>query len=162
LCETIPALREAIRLEEEACSHPNRNAAYGNGNGNGRSAAGSKGKKKARGRFGDDGEKVDGRAGPRSENIVLQKSQYFFFFFFLWPNSSSPWDLSIVLCIAIDYVQDLLIDRKDLLARLHIARNSLARGHPLLLSDGREMLWEREWTGGEHDADDEDDDDDEE
>jgi len=136
LCETIPALREAIRLEEEACSHPNRNAAYGNGNGNGRSAAGSKGKKKARGRFGDDGEKVDGRAGPRSENIVLQKT--------------------------IDYVQDLLIDRKDLLARLHIARNSLARGHPLLLSDGREMLWEREWTGGEHDADDEDEDDDEE
>jgi len=134
LCETIPALREAIRLEEEAYSHPNRNAAYGNGNG--RSAAGSKGKKKARGRFGDDGEKVDGRAGPRSENIVLQKT--------------------------IDYVQDLLIDRKDLLARLHIARNSLARGHPLLLSDGREMLWEREWTGGEHDADDEDEDDDEE
>jgi hypothetical protein len=68
LCESVPALREAIRLEEEAAS---------NGSGNGQAAAGSKGKKKSRGKLlNDDGEKVDGRAGPRSENVVLQKSQY--------------------------------------------------------------------------------------
>ena len=58
LCETIPALREAIRAEEEA-----------------NSASGSGGKKRRRNRVGDDGEKVDGRAGPRSENIVLAKSE---------------------------------------------------------------------------------------
>ncbi|KAH9994763.1 hypothetical protein BJV77DRAFT_993009, partial [Russula vinacea] len=57
LCETVPALREAIRAEEEASS-----------------GLGSGGKKRrTRGRVGDDGERVDGRAGPRSENIVLAK-----------------------------------------------------------------------------------------
>ena len=59
LCETIPALREAIRAEEEASS----------GLGHGGK------KRRTRGRVGDDGEKVDGRAGPRSENIVLAKSE---------------------------------------------------------------------------------------
>lgn len=59
LCETIPTLREAIRAEEDASS-----------------GLGLGGKKRrARGRVGDDGEKVDGRAGPRSENIVLAKSK---------------------------------------------------------------------------------------
>jgi hypothetical protein len=59
LCETIPALREAIRAEEEASS--------GLGPGGKR--------RRTRGRIGDDGEKIDGRAGPRSENIVLAKSK---------------------------------------------------------------------------------------
>jgi hypothetical protein len=64
LCETIPALREAIRAEEEASS-----------------GLGPGGKKRrARGRVSDDGEKVDGRAGPRSENIVLAKSEPPYFF----------------------------------------------------------------------------------
>ena len=59
LCETVPALREAIRAEEEASS-----------------GLGSGGKKRrTRGRVGDDGERIDGRAGPRSENIVLAKSK---------------------------------------------------------------------------------------
>jgi hypothetical protein len=59
LCETIPALREAIRAEEEASS-----------------GLGPGGKKRrARGRVSEDGEKIDGRAGPRSENIVLAKSE---------------------------------------------------------------------------------------
>lgn len=61
LCETIPALREAIRAEEEASN-----------------TLGPGGKKRrARGRVSDDGEKIDGRAGPRSENIVLAKSEPF-------------------------------------------------------------------------------------
>jgi hypothetical protein len=63
LCETIPALREAIRAEEDTS----------NGMGHGGK------KRRARGRVGEDGEKVDGRAGPRSENIVLAKSKPLFF-----------------------------------------------------------------------------------
>jgi hypothetical protein len=59
LCETIPALREAIRAEEEA------NTGLGTGGK----------KRRARGRVSEDGEKVDGRAGPRSENIVLAKNK---------------------------------------------------------------------------------------
>ena len=59
LCETIPALREAIRAEEEAS--------------NGLGPGGKK--RRSRGRVGEDGEKIDGRAGPRSENIVLAKSK---------------------------------------------------------------------------------------
>jgi hypothetical protein len=66
LCDAVPALREAIRQEEEAS---------GDGDGSGKTAAGSKGKKKSRSKMhSDDGDKIDGRAGPRSENIVLQKS----------------------------------------------------------------------------------------
>ena len=61
LCDTIPALREAIRAEEEASS-----------------TVGPGGKKRrTRGRVSEDGEKIDGRAGPRSENIVLAKSEPF-------------------------------------------------------------------------------------
>jgi hypothetical protein len=106
--------------------------------------------------FNDDGEKVDGRAGPRSENVVLQKS---------------AWGGTAVLFVfitdhhppaAIDHIEDLLADRSELLSRLNTARNSLARGHPLLTSGSRDPLWEREWTGGEGAADDDDEDDDDE
>lgn len=65
LCETIPALREAIRAEEEVTAA----AATGStGHGSGR-------RRKSRARAAEDGEKIDGRAGPKSENIVLQKSE---------------------------------------------------------------------------------------
>lgn len=67
LCDTVPALREAIRKEEEEAAVLLANT----GNGSARSAAR---KKKAKS-TNDDGEKIDGRAGPRSENIVLQKSR---------------------------------------------------------------------------------------
>jgi len=67
LCDTIPALREAIRKEEEEAAAVLANA----GGGSSRNAAR---KKKAKNNN-DDGEKLDGRAGPRSENIVLQKSR---------------------------------------------------------------------------------------
>jgi hypothetical protein len=63
---------------------------------------------------------------------------------------------------AIDHIEDLLTDREELLARLNVARHSLARGHPLLSSGGHEPLWERQWTGGAGAADDEEDDDDDE
>ena len=69
LCETVPALREAIREEEEA----ERNAASGQ-RANG--APRKKGRSKKGQKDGDDKEKdkLDGRAGPRSENVVLSKS----------------------------------------------------------------------------------------
>ena len=66
LCEAVPALKEAIRKEEEEAAVLLANA----GGGSLRSVAR---KKKAK-NTNDDGEKIDGRAGPRSENIVLQKS----------------------------------------------------------------------------------------
>lgn len=67
LCEAVPALKEAIRKEEEEAAVLLANS----GGGSLRSAAR---KKKAK-NTNDDGEKIDGRAGPRSENIVLQKSK---------------------------------------------------------------------------------------
>jgi len=116
LCESIPALREAIRAEEEA-----------------NSALGSGGKKRRRSRVGDDGEKTDGRAGPRSENIVLAKT--------------------------VEYIQHLLAQRQHFTERLQRARAMLPPGHPALgLARPPEELplWEREWTGGLGAKDDDD------
>lgn len=67
LCESVPALKEAIRKEEEEAATMLANAGGGSSRNVGR-------KKKAK-NTNDDGEKIDGRAGPRSENIVLQKSR---------------------------------------------------------------------------------------
>jgi hypothetical protein len=84
------------------------------------------GKKPKRGRRAkiDDGtgEKIDGRAGPRSENIVLGKT--------------------------IEYIKELLKDRQDLLSRLERARSSLAPNHPSSKLSDPQPLWEREWKGG--------------
>jgi hypothetical protein len=78
LCETIPTLREAIRAEEEASS-----------------GVGSGGKKRrTRSRVCDDGEKADGRAGPRSENIVLAKSKPPRFLFGRMFTLSQLWNIS--------------------------------------------------------------------
>jgi len=117
LCETIPALREAIRAEEGAS--------------NGLGTGGKK--RRARGRLGEDGEKVDGRAGPRSENIVLAKT--------------------------VEYIQQLLAQRQHFTERLQRARAILPPGHPALdlaRPPGDVPLWEREWTGGLDAKDDDD------
>ncbi|KAF8972176.1 hypothetical protein BDZ97DRAFT_1783575, partial [Flammula alnicola] len=131
LCETVPALREAIREEEEA----ERNAANGQrgaGGGGGGGAQRKKGRGKKGQKDGDDKEKdrLDGRAGPRSENVVLSKT--------------------------IDHIQALLADRSSLLARLHRARSSLPPGHPALTPVMPDPPWEREWKGGEGRLGDED------
>ncbi|KAJ6531997.1 hypothetical protein B0H19DRAFT_966482 [Mycena capillaripes] len=124
LCESVPALRDAIREEEAltAAQHPPANA---------------KGKRgRGRARTDDGAEKVDGRAGPRSENVVLSKT--------------------------IDYMNELLSDRDALRARLDRARAVLPPGHPARTPLQSEPLWEREWKGGaanaEEDAEEEDDD----
>ncbi|GLB40251.1 putative helix loop helix domain containing protein [Lyophyllum shimeji] len=128
LCECVPALREAIREEEEALAAVNDTNARGGANG----TAKRKGKVAVKNKDGE--EKVDGRAGPRSENVVLSKT--------------------------IDYINELLDERSALLARLHRARSTLPPGHPALIpprysnpkgeAGGEEEgpLWEREWKGG--------------
>jgi hypothetical protein len=67
LCETVPALREAIREEEEQERMSN-----------GGSGTRKKPRTKKGAKDGDEREKdrLDGRAGPRSENVVLSKSEY--------------------------------------------------------------------------------------
>ena len=142
----MPALREAIREEEEA-----EVEARGTGevNGKGKAAAAAKGKRGKKGKAGGEGEekgekdKVDGRAGPRSENVVLSKSG----FYFVWLFFASL--ILLLILLAIDYVQDLLAERSALLARLHRARASLPPGHPALVPLSPDPAWEREWKGGE-------------
>ncbi|TFK70329.1 hypothetical protein BDN72DRAFT_896572 [Pluteus cervinus] len=120
LCDTVPALREAIRVEEEEME---QQAAV-----EGKSSGGAK--RRSRKKVEVDGEKVDGRAGPRSENVVLSKT--------------------------IDYITDLLNERSMLLARYNHACSSLPPGHhatqplPESISDPTGVVfWEREWKGGE-------------
>ncbi|KZS92469.1 hypothetical protein SISNIDRAFT_412644, partial [Sistotremastrum niveocremeum HHB9708] len=128
LCETIPALREAIRLEEEQMT-ANQYAGHQQGR-----------KRNRQAKSGDpvgvesgSGEKIDGRAGPRSENIILQKT--------------------------IDHLRGLLDEREQLKGRLERARSALAPGHPLLRppSPGSLPLWEQKWHGGRKDNEDEQD-----
>lgn len=66
LCEMVPALREACQAEEE------RTLVNGK----------TRGRRRGKGRVAcEDGEKTDGRAGPRSENVVLSKSTPYLIFF---------------------------------------------------------------------------------
>ncbi|KAF8525776.1 hypothetical protein BU17DRAFT_74216 [Hysterangium stoloniferum] len=120
LCETIPALREAIRTEEEASSSGTPGTGGGGGSGSG-SGSGS-GRKR---RMKDEGaEKMDGRAGPRSENVVLQKT--------------------------IEHIQGLLDEKAALTSRLEHVCSVLGPGHPALHPNASlPPLWEREWDGGQ-------------
>ncbi|KXN86064.1 hypothetical protein AN958_10540 [Leucoagaricus sp. SymC.cos] len=116
LCETVPALREAIREEEEAEARMSM--------GLGSSGKPTRSKRKKKDAAGADAEKIDGRSGPRSENVILSKT--------------------------IDYINDLLSEHSSLLARLERARSALPSGQPALVPTCTgEPLWEREWKGGE-------------
>ena len=55
----------------------------------------------------------------------------------------------LTLCIAIDYINELLSERTTLLARLQKARSALPPGHPGLTPLSPDPAWEREWKGGE-------------
>ncbi|KAG8887040.1 hypothetical protein FRC00_000528, partial [Tulasnella sp. 408] len=104
LCDVVPALREAIKAEEAECVNT--------------------GKKRGRGKLlGEDGEKMDGRAGPRSESVVLQKT--------------------------IEHIDDLMAQRSSYLERLRAAKAALPPGHPALLGTSQgEQPWEKIWNGG--------------
>ncbi|KZT02594.1 uncharacterized protein LAESUDRAFT_730103 [Laetiporus sulphureus 93-53] len=116
LCNAVPALREAIAAED---------AQVAAGTEDGSSVGGVKGRKRKKK---SEESIVDGRAGPKSENVVLQKT--------------------------IEHITSLIDDRESLLTRLQSARSSLAQGHPaLVVSDAHKNadgvpLWEREWNGG--------------
>ncbi len=71
LCETVPALREAIRAEEE---RERAEADDADAKGKGRAASGAGGADRGKKKRKIESERADGRAGPRSENVVLQKS----------------------------------------------------------------------------------------
>jgi len=79
------------------------------------------GPRKKRGKSSVDDDKMDGRAGPKSENVVLQKT--------------------------IDYIQDLNSAKESLLQRLANARARLPPSHPSQTAQS-EPIWNREWTGG--------------
>jgi hypothetical protein len=65
--------------------------------------------------------------------------------------------------LAIDYINDLLKDRQDLLSRLERARSVLGPNHPSCTPADGTSLWEREWKGGSgKDGDVEEDEEDEE
>ncbi|KAJ3480652.1 hypothetical protein NLI96_g8202 [Meripilus lineatus] len=127
LCEAVPALREAIRLEEAGLGADEKSSLSQVGK--------TVSKKKKKGKAGsDDGEKpIDGRAGPRSENVVLSKT--------------------------IAYIQALMEERTNLTQRLTYARSALSHSSlnnhsqilqvsPANLDDKGVPLWEREWSGG--------------
>ena len=67
LCETVPALREAIREEEEQERVLN---------GGGASRKKTRAKKGAKDGDERERDRLDGRAGPRSENVVLSQSEF--------------------------------------------------------------------------------------
>ncbi|KIO26775.1 hypothetical protein M407DRAFT_15008 [Tulasnella calospora MUT 4182] len=104
LCDVVPALREAIRAEDAECANT--------------------GKKRGRGKLlGEDGEKMDGRAGPRSESVVLQKT--------------------------IEHIDELMAQRSAYLERLRAAKAALPSGHPALSGASQgEQPWEKIWNGG--------------
>ncbi|KAK0235916.1 hypothetical protein EDD85DRAFT_620869 [Armillaria nabsnona] len=118
LCQTVPALREAIKQEEATMSNESR----GEVKRRRRSRQGGSG-------GGGSGSEVsaDGRAGPRSENVVLGKT--------------------------IEYIHALVSEREALLARLHHANSRL----PTPLPPPPNALWERRWNGGDSRDDDESD-----
>ncbi|KAG1745556.1 hypothetical protein EDD22DRAFT_918750 [Suillus occidentalis] len=127
LCDIVPSLREAMlaeAMEEEE--------AAANGKKGGRRRCKSKAAA-----ANEDTDKVDGRAGPKSEHVVLSKT--------------------------IDYVTELLSEHDVFKQRLMVARSALPLDHPLLQRhpDAPPPLWERKWTGGDGKCgDDEDDDED--
>nr|UBR88885.1 transcription factor bHLH2 [Ganoderma lucidum] len=135
LCEVVPALREAIRAEEERERTKTRERGLDgfeegpvDRKGDRATRGGGGGTEKGKKRKGRGEEKADGRAGPRSENVVLQKT--------------------------IDYITGLIAERSGLQQRLELARNMLPPGHPALpvelghLDPNGVPLWEREWNGG--------------
>jgi hypothetical protein len=144
LCETVPSLREAIKAEEEA------QAAL-------LAEKGSRSRRRKPKNI-EESDKQDGRAGPKSENVVLVKSEYrnITFSFQISSNES-------LFPSAIDYITSLQSERTELLSRLDNARATLSTqnpDHPALTPASPEPLWEREWKGGEAAAEDDDDEED--
>jgi hypothetical protein len=140
-------LREAIRQEEELAS------ALKNGGSSGarkRTRTGSLADGRDASSTGVGGtERIDGRAGPKSENVVLQKSKF--------TVTALLRAIFIQRCLkAIDHIRAQLDERQRLKLRLERAKGSLPATHSLVAdsSNRREdmlMPWERPWYGGKND-----------
>ena len=69
--------------------------------------------------------------------------------------------LGFSLVTAVDYIQEMLSEKQELLARLKRAQGALPLDHPALVLDTSSRdtngvaLWDREWTGGTGANDDE-------
>lgn len=113
LCDTVPSLREAIKAEEMAQATSQLSL-----DGDRKGKRSRKGKDES-----EKSDKQDGRAGPRSENVVLVKT--------------------------IDYISEMMAEKDDLSARLKAAQAKLSSNPAVLASSPAEPLWEREWKGGE-------------
>lgn len=58
-------------------------------------------------------------------------------------------NIFLILCQAIEHLQDLLEQKSELLSRLERTRSILGPNHPALRQNfGEQPLWEREWDGG--------------
>lgn len=116
LCEVVPSLRSAVQAEQE----------FGDAK-----------RKKGKSTKGSGVDTLDGRAGPKSESIVLSQT--------------------------IEYMEHLVAKKEMLLARLRKAQSMLPAGHSV--SNGNPApIWEKEWDGGtgvEEGDEDEDESDDE-
>ena len=79
LCEAVPTLRDAIRVEDErgASEFAIRASASADCADAARAEDDNR-KRKKKAKSGEEAEKADGRAGPKSENVVLQKSTHTF------------------------------------------------------------------------------------
>ncbi|GAA6062812.1 hypothetical protein JCM10212_001544 [Sporobolomyces blumeae] len=141
LCQVVPVLRVAVEEFEERV----KNLGHANGAGTAGGSTGKGGKrKKGKGTAGDGigalsktgalmggiqvgGEKIDGRAGPKSEAVVLSKT--------------------------VDHVRTLLSDRSALLERLSEAYGRAAKlGVDVPLStDGQ--AWDEPWDGSDEESD---------
>ncbi len=122
LCEAVPSLREALAAQGQP--EPRKRRRTSNG--------------------GSAEEKLDGRAGPRSENVVLGKSVWFFV---LCATNAD-------FCLAIEYIHGLLAETEELKARL-------ATMEPPRRDGDEPRLWERTWDGGKKRDDDDGEDSDE-
>lgn len=140
LCEIVPALRDAIAEAE-------RKEREGLGSGAAAARVKKKGKK---GKKGEDGgeEKVDGRAGPKSEGTVLLRSG---FPCLPWTMGTSADDFS--LHPAIEHIRGLQTQRLALLARLSAARQAAQARFPpsdheaLAIAEGVTLREEADWDG---------------
>ncbi|KAG8813198.1 hypothetical protein FRC17_001640 [Serendipita sp. 399] len=129
LCEVVPALRSAVLAELEASDSKKKR---GKSKANSSAAAAAAAAAAAN--------DADGRAGPKSESVVLSQT--------------------------IEYIEHLVARKEELLARLYAAQNTLppTQRHPLNPESGP-PAWEKEWDGGtgvEEGENDEDEDEDEE
>ncbi|KIM33226.1 hypothetical protein M408DRAFT_326012 [Serendipita vermifera MAFF 305830] len=122
LCDVVPNLRSAILAEQEAMDSKKKR-----GKAKGTVAAASAA-----------GDGLDGRAGPKSESVVLTET--------------------------IDHMELLAARKDELLARLAKAQSHFPPGQNVINAEAS-AIWEKEWDGGtgieDGEEDDEDDDEDE-